>query len=77
MLGDSITAHAAYLYPDAWADAFEGLDALPLGVYGDSIHKLVWRLLVRRRRAACGRGRAASRRLPSRRGCRIASCCLA
>lgn len=46
MLGDSITAHAASLYPEAWADAFEGLDALPMGVYGDSIHKLAWRLLV-------------------------------
>lgn len=45
MLGDSITAHAASLYPEAWADAFEGLDALPMGVYGDSIHKLAWRLL--------------------------------
>lgn len=48
MLGDSITAHAASLYPDAWADAFEGLDALPLGGYGNSVHKLAWRLLVRR-----------------------------
>lgn len=45
MLGDSITAHAASLYPDAWADAFEGLDALPLGGYGNSVHKLAWRLL--------------------------------
>ncbi|KAL4440405.1 hypothetical protein ABPG75_003406 [Micractinium tetrahymenae] len=45
VLGDSLTAHAASLYPDAWDEAFEGLDALPLGVYGNSIHELAWQLL--------------------------------
>jgi len=46
LLGDSITAHAGSEYRDVFEGCFGGLSAAPLGVYGNTVKELAFRVMV-------------------------------
>lgn len=46
LIGDSITANSVSKHPAAFEEAFEGLQAAALGVMGNTVEELSWRLMV-------------------------------
>lgn len=54
ILGDSMTARIRLNNPEAWADHFGDLQGAPMGVGGNTVQELMWRLGVGGERFAVG-----------------------